>query len=100
VTAKQIQLTHQQVKAVEAASVIVQGPAVEVSETIRRNTQKGNKTVVAGKRGYYTYVLVSGKPVDNLHYISSFAYKQATAQKVSQLRPADYSYRNAPPRQV
>ena len=95
-----MQWTHQQVKAIEAASVLVTGPAVEVSETIRRNTPKGNKTVVTGKRGNYEYVLVSGKLIDNLYYISSYSFKQATAEKVSNFRTADHGYRNAPARQV
>lgn len=75
------QYTAQQVAAIQAASVIIEGPAIEIAESTRKKTQKGQRNVVTGKRGNYQFVLVDNNPIGRLYYISSFALKQATAQK-------------------
>lgn len=91
-TQKQPQYTTQQINAIQAASVLIDGPAIEIQESVRKKTAKGDKNVVTGKRGNYEFVVVDGKPIGKLYYVSSYSLKQATAEKttVSQ-RPNSFS---------
>lgn len=75
--------TAAQIAAIQGASVSIDGPVVEIQESIRLKTPKGDRTVVTGKKGNYEYVLVSGKPIDKLYYVSAYSLKQALAPKVS-----------------
>lgn len=75
------QYTKQQIAAIQAASVLIDESAVEIPEHIRDKTAKGDKNVVTGKKGRYEYVVVDGKPIGKLYYVSSYSLKQATAEK-------------------
>jgi hypothetical protein len=91
-TQKIVQYTTQQINAIQAASVLIDGPAVEISESIRKKTAKGDKNVVTGKRGNYEFVVVDNKPIGKLYYISSYSLKQATAEKTTATqRPNSFS---------
>ena len=76
--------TTQQINAIIAASSAIDMPMTEVPDAQYKSTQRADKTVVTGKKGNYQFVLV-GEKFSKWNYISSFALKNATAVKRTEI---------------